>query len=136
MRIGDVSRARRFANPARLRWYAFHRSVRFALRMLRPKELTAPPGDLQLGPPIADEVLLGILPESLQSVGDGCDQRSVTPPEHEGDAAVERFEGPHLGKGDMHPIKAAGAGRQPACPALVRKRVGRELLLAYHGVTT
>jgi hypothetical protein len=87
MRIGDVSRARRFANPARLRWYALHRSVRFALRMLRPKELTAPPGD---GPLVADEVLLGILPESLQSVGDGCDQRSVTPPEDEGDAAVEQ----------------------------------------------
>ena len=90
MRIGDVSRARRFANPARLRWYAFHRSVRFALRMLRPKELTAPPGDLQLGPLVADEVLLGILPEIMQSVGDGCDQRSVTPPEDEGDAAVEQ----------------------------------------------
>jgi len=38
MRIGDVSRARRFANPARLRWYAFHRSVRFALRMLRSSD--------------------------------------------------------------------------------------------------
>ncbi len=36
MRIGDVSRARRFSNPARIRWYAFHRSVRFALRMLKP----------------------------------------------------------------------------------------------------
>jgi hypothetical protein len=36
MRIGDASRARRFANPARLRWYAFHRSVRFALRMMKP----------------------------------------------------------------------------------------------------
>jgi hypothetical protein len=35
MRIGDVSRARRFSNPARLRWYAFHRSVRFSLRMMR-----------------------------------------------------------------------------------------------------
>jgi hypothetical protein len=35
MKIGDVSRARRFANPARQRWYAYHRSVRFALRMLQ-----------------------------------------------------------------------------------------------------
>jgi hypothetical protein len=41
MRIGDVSRARRFANPARLRWYAFHRSVRFALRMMKSGEETA-----------------------------------------------------------------------------------------------
>jgi len=40
MRIGDVSRARRFANPARLRWYAFHRSVRFALRMMKSGEET------------------------------------------------------------------------------------------------
>ena len=38
MRIGDVSRPRRFANPARLRWYAFHRSVRFALRMMKAEE--------------------------------------------------------------------------------------------------
>jgi len=42
MRIGDVSRARRFANPARQRWYAFHRSVRFAMRMMKPGEETAP----------------------------------------------------------------------------------------------
>jgi hypothetical protein len=35
MKIGDVSRSRRFANPARQRWYAYHRSVRFALRMLQ-----------------------------------------------------------------------------------------------------
>jgi hypothetical protein len=41
MRIGDVSRARRFANPARLRWYAFHRSVRFAMRMMKSCEETA-----------------------------------------------------------------------------------------------
>jgi len=41
MRIGDVSRARRFANPARLRWYAFHRSVRFALRMMKSGEEAA-----------------------------------------------------------------------------------------------
>ncbi len=33
MKIGDVSRPRRFADPARLRWYAYHRAVRFALRM-------------------------------------------------------------------------------------------------------
>lgn len=43
MRIGDASRARRFANPARLRWYAFHRSVRFALRMMGPDQ-EIPPG--------------------------------------------------------------------------------------------
>ncbi len=41
MRIGDVSRARRFANPARLRWYAFHRSVRFAMRMMKSGKETA-----------------------------------------------------------------------------------------------
>ncbi len=33
MRIGDVSRPRRFADPVRLRWYAQHRAVRFARRM-------------------------------------------------------------------------------------------------------
>jgi hypothetical protein len=35
MKIGDVSRPRRFADPARQRWYAYHRAVRFALRMQR-----------------------------------------------------------------------------------------------------
>ena len=35
MKIGDVSRRRRFADPARLRWYAYHRAVRFARRMSR-----------------------------------------------------------------------------------------------------
>jgi hypothetical protein len=44
MKIGDVSRARRFANPARLRWYAFHRSVRFALRMLKTGEAASQSG--------------------------------------------------------------------------------------------
>jgi hypothetical protein len=44
MRIGDVSRARRFANPARLRWYAFHRSVRFAMRMMKSCEETTTTG--------------------------------------------------------------------------------------------
>jgi hypothetical protein len=34
MKIGDVSRPRRWADAARQRWYAFHRSVRFANRML------------------------------------------------------------------------------------------------------
>jgi hypothetical protein len=33
MRIGDVSRSRRFADPVRQRWYAFHRAIRFARRM-------------------------------------------------------------------------------------------------------
>jgi hypothetical protein len=41
MRIGDVSRPRRFANAARQRWYAYHRSVRFALRMLRCESTAA-----------------------------------------------------------------------------------------------
>jgi hypothetical protein len=35
MKIGDASRARRFADPARQRWYAYHRAVRFAMRMWR-----------------------------------------------------------------------------------------------------
>jgi hypothetical protein len=34
MRIGDVSRRRRFADPARMRWYAHYRCVRFSRRML------------------------------------------------------------------------------------------------------
>src|SRR5262249_25364243 len=40
MKIGDVSRARRFADPVRLRWYAYHRALRFALRM---RQREAPP---------------------------------------------------------------------------------------------
>jgi hypothetical protein len=36
MKIGDVSRQRRFADPVRQRWYAHHRAVRFALRMRQP----------------------------------------------------------------------------------------------------
>ena len=43
MKIGDVSRPRRFANPARLRWYAFHRSVRFALRMMKAEKTSSCP---------------------------------------------------------------------------------------------
>jgi len=37
MKIGDVSRPRRFADPARQRWYAYHRAVRFARRMHRDR---------------------------------------------------------------------------------------------------
>src|SRR5437899_2898797 len=48
MKIGDVSRSRRFANPARLRWYAFHRSVRFALRMMKAEEKPSQPDEEQL----------------------------------------------------------------------------------------
>ncbi len=33
MRIGDVSRHRRNADPIRRRWYAQHRAIRFARRM-------------------------------------------------------------------------------------------------------
>ena len=33
MRIGDVSRPRRYADPIRRRWYAQHRAIRFARRM-------------------------------------------------------------------------------------------------------
>jgi hypothetical protein len=33
MKIGDVSRHRRWSDPARRRWYAYHRAVRFARRM-------------------------------------------------------------------------------------------------------
>jgi hypothetical protein len=48
MRVGDVSRARRFANPARLRWYAFHRSVRFALRMMKAEDSAPTSETIQL----------------------------------------------------------------------------------------
>jgi len=34
MKIGDVSRRRRFADPARQRWYALYRCVRFSRRMI------------------------------------------------------------------------------------------------------
>jgi hypothetical protein len=69
MRIGDVSRARRFANPARLRWYAFHRSVRFALRMMKHGDEMAPPIPTDpmpcLGLPLDSEKGLS-LPEEAQ----------------------------------------------------------------------
>lgn len=35
MKIGDVSRRRRFADPARQRWYAHYRCLRFSRRMMR-----------------------------------------------------------------------------------------------------
>jgi hypothetical protein len=38
MKIGDVSRHRRFADPVRLRWYAYYRAVRFAQRMSQAGE--------------------------------------------------------------------------------------------------
>jgi hypothetical protein len=60
MRLGDVSRARRFSNPARLRWYAFHRSVRFALRMMRTEQEPSVPNPLEQLPcmefPIDEDV--------------------------------------------------------------------------------
>jgi hypothetical protein len=34
IKVGDVSRRRRLADPARQRWYAHYRAVRFARRML------------------------------------------------------------------------------------------------------
>ncbi len=44
MKIGDVSRQRRFADPARQRWYAHHRAVRFAFHMTgrRPEQVSFP----------------------------------------------------------------------------------------------
>ena len=33
MKTGDVSRRRRFADPARMRWYAHYRAVRFSRRL-------------------------------------------------------------------------------------------------------
>ena len=44
MKIGDVSRQRRFADPARQRWYAHHRAVRFAFHMAgrRPEQVGFP----------------------------------------------------------------------------------------------
>ena len=34
MKIGDVSRRRRLSDPARMRWYAHYRAVRFSRRMM------------------------------------------------------------------------------------------------------
>jgi hypothetical protein len=45
MKSGDISRARRLADPARQRWYARYRAVRFARRMrlvLEPHETAGP----------------------------------------------------------------------------------------------
>jgi hypothetical protein len=33
MKVGDVSRRRRLNDPARLRWYAHHRALRFSRRL-------------------------------------------------------------------------------------------------------
>ena len=33
MKVGDVSRRRRLADPVRLRWYARHRALRFSRRL-------------------------------------------------------------------------------------------------------
>jgi hypothetical protein len=43
MRIGDVSRHRRWSDPARRRWYAHHRAVRFARRMRPAAPATVAP---------------------------------------------------------------------------------------------
>ena len=42
MKIGDVSRRRRFSDPARMRWYAHHRCVRFSRRMMLTSVAIAP----------------------------------------------------------------------------------------------
>jgi hypothetical protein len=44
MKIGDVSRQRRFPDPARQHWYAHHGAVRFAFRMTgrRPEQVGFP----------------------------------------------------------------------------------------------
>ncbi len=42
MKVGDVSRPRRTADPARLRWYAYHRAVRFARRVLGTRPFSLP----------------------------------------------------------------------------------------------
>jgi hypothetical protein len=42
IKVGDVSRRRRLADPARRRWYAYHRAVRFARRMLREEMVCVP----------------------------------------------------------------------------------------------
>ena len=50
IKIGDVSRRRRLADPARQRWYAHYRAVRFARRMLREETVWVP---LRAGAPVA-----------------------------------------------------------------------------------
>ena len=44
MKIGDVSRQRRFADPARQTWHARHRAVRFAFHVTgrRPEQVSFP----------------------------------------------------------------------------------------------
>lgn len=60
MKIGDASRARRFADPFRQRWYAFHRSVRFATRMRGERVLSprVPAGSLLRGALLDPDSLL------------------------------------------------------------------------------
>src|SRR5262249_37215465 len=47
MKVGDVSRRRRLADPVRLRWYAKYRALRFARRMLRAQLEAATPASCE-----------------------------------------------------------------------------------------
>ncbi len=60
MKVGDVSRRRRLADPARQAWYAYRRSVRFALRMrqLPHPETPEPLAYMRRHPPVAAASLL------------------------------------------------------------------------------
>jgi hypothetical protein len=52
MRIGDVSRRRRFSDPVRMRWYAHHRCVRFSRRLMQvqiPVVVSLRPATTQAG---------------------------------------------------------------------------------------
>jgi len=61
MKIGDVSRHRRFADPVRLRWYAYHRALRFAQRMQRVEAHSV----LACGPPTdCGQAVLSSLPSA------------------------------------------------------------------------
>jgi len=61
IRIGDTSRRRRFADPARQAWYAFHRAWRFARRMLGETVLR-PVGSAELQQDPAGQIQLKACP--------------------------------------------------------------------------
>ena len=67
MKIGDVSRRRRFADAARQRWYAHHRTVRFSRRCLQAEVRPAPP----VCPSMAIAVSASSDPRLLGGAGDG-----------------------------------------------------------------
>ena len=71
MKVGDVSRRRRFADPVRMRWYAHYRAVRFSRRCLcmevAPVRSACASGSLA----VAASSDAGLLSRTGDAAGDG-----------------------------------------------------------------